>query len=248
MHSNLIFLLAFTVKALTDASIPYWLDYGTLLGATRDHQKGLIPWEFDVDLGVMEEDCDRIYGLKPKLLEFGFTVYDRKDWIPQKRNRLLGYSGYISTPCIRIYDSTSTYSLDIYWYQRVDPTLHKSLSKVTPPGIHPPPEYDAQTDGLLICNEEGFTGELPGGCRLEKDVFPTQTISFVGTSMHVPAKPEKICELMYGADWHIPQPKGYKALVCPWLPSSTFVGATMVLYIAMMSGVARRKMQAHCST
>ena len=37
-------------------NIPYWLEFGNLIGAVRHH--GFIPWDDDVDLGVMREDYE----------------------------------------------------------------------------------------------------------------------------------------------------------------------------------------------
>ncbi len=54
--------------------IPYWLDYGTLLGAVR--HKGFIPWDDDVDVCVLEKDKDRLRECLLRDLPDRFALQD----------------------------------------------------------------------------------------------------------------------------------------------------------------------------
>ena len=40
------------IDILTENKINYWICHGTLLGIIRDNQ--LIPWDHDIDIGVIE--------------------------------------------------------------------------------------------------------------------------------------------------------------------------------------------------
>ena len=56
------------IKRVCDShNIHYFLDCGTLIGAVR--HKGFIPWDDDVDLGMLREDYEEFLAVAPK--EFG---------------------------------------------------------------------------------------------------------------------------------------------------------------------------------
>ncbi len=82
MGEGLASMLLFTSHHLQRADIPFWFDYGTLLGAFRDQR--IVPWEFDLDMGVEEKYCDAVYTLKDKFEAAGYLMYQRGEYIPYK--------------------------------------------------------------------------------------------------------------------------------------------------------------------
>lgn len=61
-------------KLLYDNDVEYWIDGGTLLGAVRN--KGLIPWDDDADIEIMEKDIDKLNNLIYQLEEYGLELME----------------------------------------------------------------------------------------------------------------------------------------------------------------------------
>ncbi len=54
-------LLSFINKVCIKYDIKWWLDYGTLLGSIR--HENFIPWDDDIDIGIMRKDYHRFIGI-----------------------------------------------------------------------------------------------------------------------------------------------------------------------------------------
>lgn len=220
---------------LKKQKIEYWVDQGTLLGLVRDG--GLIPWEYDVDIGVMEENCDKISNLKQEFLDAGLTVFGRKDRCPHKQKLLYDienhrfYYGdpWLVDPCARVYDTSDTsFWVDIYWYKRVSGA--EATEKKNEYSI--PPNYNF--DEPLYCSAEGirkFHPRMPlGGCLPQSAMFPLhfEDVNLIGAttkqrSQPLPNNAQGALKIIFGPkSLETPYIKGWKAIVCgywlhPWL-------------------------------
>jgi LicD family len=77
---HLLEIAVFIDRLLTRRGIVHWLDWGSLLGAVREG--ALIPWDGDIDFGVISEDLRVIPDLRAEIEEGGFHL------IHQRRKRL----------------------------------------------------------------------------------------------------------------------------------------------------------------
>lgn len=72
-------------RLLDEAGIPWWVDYGTVLGAVR-HGGKMIPHDKDADCGVLARDKEKFLGLEPRIRELGLHFR----WRPPGRDRFSG--------------------------------------------------------------------------------------------------------------------------------------------------------------
>ena len=82
LHS-LHLTMALEVKRICEANnIPYFILAGTLLGAVR--HKGFIPWDDDLDIGMLRVDYDKFVQIAPQQINSSFFLqnWDTEDRFP----------------------------------------------------------------------------------------------------------------------------------------------------------------------
>jgi len=102
-HFLLFKLLKIFISKMDNMNVRYFLSCGGLLGYFR-HNKGLIPWDDDLDVCVFEEDRDKVQQICDEIIKENKDII-LKTW-PTSMNRL-----YISN------SNVLSIFLDIFFYR-----------------------------------------------------------------------------------------------------------------------------------
>jgi lipopolysaccharide cholinephosphotransferase len=151
---NTLYHIMFIVhRILLQNDIPYWTIAGTTLGAIR--HKGIIPWDDDIDIGVLDTYEKQLEALEPQLNRFSLSIV--KVWF--------GYKIYYNNiPNLK----NKPYSypmLDIFLFRKTDDRYEFSSSKarrIWPKSyillneLHPIKEHEFGQDSVFIPNDLSF--------------------------------------------------------------------------------------------
>ena len=187
--------------------VAYWAEFGTLLGAVRE--KGIIPHDDDIDLGMMMSDFER---LRPALSRYGLSLIT---YIPLPHlGNILKKHSYVKVgaldekrpfPCL--------YAIDIFLYKQTDDGTIQPING-------PTSLFD--------------TSKIPStdvDCALGETDFGDLKIKVL-------RNPESRLEHLYGQNWHIPKKQAthYQLLQ---IFIGTAVGILLLVLAVCVLGIVR---------
>lgn len=160
------------VQHLEKSQIPYFLDCGTCLGAYR--HGGIIPWDHDVDLGILEADHDNVLIA---LKELDPKKYVVQDWSSYKHPKTY----------LRIFLKQMGNHIDLYHYR-----FDKEKKELA--------YFFSLKDSRIMPKRWRMREEATTKPLAYNVIFPLKRARFDGINVYVPNQIKTFLESKYGAN------------------------------------------------
>ena len=187
-ESNQLYsLVKFIHDTLTKHNIAYWVTGGTLLGAVR--HGGLIPWDDDADICIMQPDLPKLKKLVPYFTKHGYDLLEITDE-DYKCDK------YKNTCSWAVYPTKGGLGCDIF-------VMKKKGKKIT----YANPVWEKADNGGKKCYFE------------ENHVFPLVPTHFGNFFVYMPNNPIKHLNTCYDPDWNSHSQMLYDHRLGKWVNS-----------------------------
>lgn len=215
-EGNAVLLDIFSRKC-DEHNLRYWIDYGTLLGAIR--HKGFIPWDDDLDVGMLRNDYDKLIELLPQLFssEEGFTTnvgtfiqigYKgtplNLDIFPHYLHSQVPSESNLSELKRRLY----TANKKIVYTDGLCNVTTKQLDSLIKKEVYKNEEALSEQDSPLV-----FISPAAAMINIDilefNDIFPQREVLFEGVMVKAPKNPRKCLECIYGDYMSYPPKVGF---------------------------------------